>query len=120
MTRFWLSISLIGSLWCGSVPTAQARDVDGRWAQSDPQIRDWIRDLKNQRGAACCDTADGHEVEGWTMAGDRYRIKIEGGWIDVPPHAVIDGQNRLGYARAWLRYENGLPVVVCFLPGAGG
>lgn len=101
--------------------SAPARDLDGRWAQSDPRIRDWIRDLKNQRGAPRCDTADGHEVEGWTMAGDGYRIKVDGQWIDVPPHALVDGANKLGYARAWIRQgADGRPVVICFLPGAGG
>ena len=40
-------------------------------AALDPEIRDWVKDLKNKIGGPCCDTADGFpvEVDGWDMAG---------------------------------------------------
>ncbi|MCC6172081.1 MAG: hypothetical protein IT481_08635 [Gammaproteobacteria bacterium] len=98
---------------------ALARD-DGRWAQADPSIREWIRGLHDKQGVNCCDDADGEEVEGWAFGPEGYRVKVKGEWLDVPPAAVIDGPNRLGYARAWLYHENGHPKVRCFLAGAGG
>ncbi len=96
-----------------------ARD-DGRYAQGDPKIKRWIERLTDKNGASCCDTADGHEVEGWAFGAEGYRVKVQGQWLDVPERALITGPNLLGYARAWLYWENGQPRVRCFIPGAGG
>jgi hypothetical protein len=102
------------------VSIAQARDLEGRYAQSDPRIKGWIEGLTDKNGTSCCDTADGHEVEGWDMGPAGYRVKVQGRWLEVPPEALIEGPNLLGYARAWLRYQNGEPRVRCFIGGAGG
>lgn len=107
---FW---TMVADVW------GQALDSE-RWANSDPKIREWIKGLKNKLGENCCDTADGEEVEGWTFGPDGYRVKVKGEWLDVPPVALLEGPNKLGYARAWLFYRDGKPVVRCFLPGAGG
>ena len=96
---------------------AVARD-DGRYAQSP--LREWMKSLKDKFGQPCCDTADGHEVEGWAFGPDGYRVKVQGRWMDVPPTALLTGPNLLGFARVWLYWENGAPQVRCFLPGAGG
>jgi hypothetical protein len=106
-------------------------------AALDPEIRDWVRDLRNKVGGPCCDTADGYpvEVDGWDMAGtvdgtsgmpewraafarSGYRVRLaDGKWHDVPNYALIDPRtNKLGYAVVWVHGS----LIHCFLPGAGG
>lgn len=104
---------------------ALARD-DGRFAGSNPEIKSWIRALKNQDKVGCCDVADGYpaDVE-WDTKNSSYRVRIEGEWYVVPPEAVLTEPNRLGYAMVWFfwSYEEGVrkaPRIRCFLPGAGG
>jgi hypothetical protein len=104
---------------------ARARD-DGRYQNVDPTIKAWVKSLTDRQGNNCCDTADGYpaEVE-WDNDTGRYRVRIDGAWYDVPDEAVITQPNRLGYAVVWYhpRYERDgrkVPVIQCFLPGAGG
>lgn len=96
---------------------ALARD-DGRYAQSP--LKDWVRGLKDKNSVPCCDEADGEEVEGWSTDGGVYRVKIKGEWHDVPDSALLAIPNRLGFARAWVYFQDGKVRVRCFLPGAGG
>ena len=95
----------------------------GQYAQTSPEIRDWIRGLKDKNGNGCCSTADGYpaEVE-WDTERERYRVRIGGQWYVVPPEAVIDGPNKLGYAVVWYVYddEQGALKIRCFIAGAGG
>lgn len=102
---------------------SHARD-DGRYAQSP--LNGWVKSLKDKRGISCCDTADGFpaEVE-WDTKGERYRVRIEGEWYDVPADAVLEQPNRLGYPMVWFtwQYENSVktkPLIRCFIAGAGG
>jgi hypothetical protein len=109
-------------------------------AALDPDIRDWVKDLKNKGGSPCCDTADGFpvEVDGWDMAGivddttamtdwdasiarSGYRVRLaDGKWHDVPNFALVDPKtNKLGYAVVWVLPPMSLSIR-CFLPGAGG
>jgi hypothetical protein len=104
---------------------ARARD-DGRYKNVDPAIKAWVKGLTDRNGNNCCDTADGYpaEVE-WDNDSGRYRVRIDGAWYDVPDDAVITQPNRIGYAVVWYhpRYERDgrkVPVIQCFLPGAGG
>jgi hypothetical protein len=102
-----------------------ARDY-GQYRNVDPAIREWIQGLKDKAGQGCCDTADGHPAEyEWDIAGNRYRVQIEGEWYDVPQDAVIDGPNKLGYATVWYWWSwevDGKKIhhIRCFLPGPGG
>jgi hypothetical protein len=104
---------------------ASARD-SGQYRDVDPAIREWIQGLKDKAGQGCCDTADGHPAEyEWDIAGNRYKVRIEGEWYDVPEEAVIDGPNKLGYATVWYWWSwefDGRKVhhIRCFLPGPGG
>lgn len=114
-----MRIFLFALLICAG--TASARDLDGRYAQTNPQTRDWIRGLTNKQGVNCCDAADGTRLEDvdWEASDNGYRVRIDGDWIEVPPEAVIDEPNRLGPAMVWRGWINGKPFVRCFLPGAG-
>jgi hypothetical protein len=107
------------------VTKASARDY-GRYSDTDPKLRKWIEELKDKAGRSCCETADGHPAEyDWDMAANRYRVRIEGEWVDVPPESVIEEPNRLGYATVWywIIWEvDGKESfhITCFLPGPGG
>jgi hypothetical protein len=112
------------ALVCLASATA-ARD-NGRYANTDPALKAWVKELTDKKGNGCCDTADGYpaEVE-WDIDTGRYRVRIEGEWYDVPDDALIERPNRLGYAMVWYyptfeadgRFK---PKIRCFLPGAGG
>lgn len=114
MRSFFAAMALAGALF--AVP-AHARD-DGRYAQSP--LKDWVKSLRDKNHVPCCDEADGEEVEGWSTDGGVYRVKVKGEWLDVPDSALLDIPNRLGFARAWIFYQDGQARVRCFLPGAGG
>jgi hypothetical protein len=99
---------------------AMARD-DGRHANSPH--KDWVKGLKSKASGSmgCCDISDGSPPEAvWDMGGGRYQVTIEGKSYDVPDEALISEPNRLGYAVVWYFFENGVPKIRCFMPGAGG
>jgi hypothetical protein len=104
---------------------APARD-QGQYRDIDPALRQWIEALKDKTGHGCCETADGHPAEyEWDIAGNRYKVRIEGDWYVVPVEAVIEGPNKLGYATVWYwtSWElDGRKIhhIRCFLPGPGG
>ena len=96
---------------------AWGRD-DGRYASVNPEIRDWVRGLKDAKGIGCCDTADGYPAEAvWDADKGRYRVMIENEWHDVPADALISGPNKLGYAVVWYFGPKGARVIRCFIPG---
>jgi len=107
------------------VTKTPARD-NGQYSNSDPALRQWVHGLKDKSGHGCCETADGHPAEyEWDIAGNRYRVRIEGEWYDVPVEAVIEEPNKLGYATVWYwtTWElDGRATyhIRCFLPGPGG
>ena len=82
------------SNWIGSVLLAlplasgQARDVDGRYANSP--LKQWFDSLKSGKGP-CCSDADVSAVSDvdWESKVGRYRVRIEGEWHEVPEDAVI-------------------------------
>jgi hypothetical protein len=105
--------------------SAVAHD-NGRYSNVDPGTKAWVQALTDKKGNGCCDTADGYpaEVE-WDSDTGRYRVFIQGQWLDVPDEALIEKPNRLGYAVVWYypSYEvdgRMTPKIRCFLPGAGG
>jgi hypothetical protein len=94
---------------------------DGRYAQTDPSIKKWVEGLTDDQGAGCCATADGYapeEVE-WDIDTGKYRVRIDGKWVDVPDGAVIKEPNRLGYAVVWYWRGYSTIHIRCFLPGSG-
>jgi hypothetical protein len=103
-------------------PLANAKD-DGRYANSNPETRAWVKGLKSKASgsAGCCDISDGSPPEAvWDMGGGRYQVTIEGKSYDVPNDALINEPNKLGYAVVWYFMENGVPRIRCFMPGTLG
>jgi hypothetical protein len=102
-----------------------ARD-NGQYGNVDPEIKEWVKRLTDKTGQGCCATADGYPADyDWDMAGNHYRVRIEGEWYDVPPEAVVDGPNKLGHATVWYWWDWSLDGrkthhIRCFLPGPGG
>jgi len=101
---------------------AAARD-DGRYAQSP--LKGWFDGLRSGKGP-CCSDADGYAVSDpdWEMRDGKYRVRIDGNWIDVPDDAVITEPNRAGKTMVWplYTYTGGEPKTLygirCFMPGA--
>ena len=100
---------------------AHARD-DGRYAGSP--LKPWFDSLKSGKGP-CCSDADGTALSDvdWESRSGRYRVRIEGEWIDVPDDAVIKEPNRAGRTMVWPVFYRGMgaPVKVdirCFMPGS--
>lgn len=100
-----------------SIP-AHARDPDGRYAASP--LKGWFDNLKSSGGALCCSDADGTALSDvdWKTKDGRYRVRIDGEWIDVPDEAVITEPNRAGRTMVWpIRGYGGL-TIRCFMPGS--
>jgi hypothetical protein len=81
----------------------------------DGPTLNWFQELQNQRGWPCCDGTDGTRLEDpdWRMVEDKYQVRLEGVWRDVPPEALITQRNRVGYAMVWVMHN----IVRCFMPG---
>lgn len=92
----------------------------------------WWNSLHANGGnVPCCDIADGQKVEDvdWDtinvasadgQAQVRYRVRLNGQWIVVPPEAVVTEPNRFGPAVVWPYTDfQGKTQVRYFLPGAG-
>jgi len=119
---------------------ALARD-DGRYA--DAPLKSWFDRLASGKGL-CCSFADGAKVADvdwdtvceWFETGGspplpdgsrreqtencRYRVRLHGEWIDVPPSAVVEEPNRFCPAVVWPYLDtDGAVKIRCFLPGAG-
>ena len=107
-------------------PAASAAD-HGQLGPTSPEVKAWAGTLKNKLKEGCCSTADGwkpEEVE-YDMKGNKYRVKIDGDWYEVPSDAVVDVPNRFGFAvvwyyRSWLNGTKPSVSIRCFIPGAGG
>lgn len=121
---------LIGFLVPGDI---WARDLDGKWAQSPPAVRKWLREQKQPgSGYLCCSEADGEQVDEEIRNG-RYWINSKhtrGKWLLVPEDMVINSPNPHGRAIAWFRWvgddgststvprDDLRPEVFCYAPGA--
>jgi hypothetical protein len=75
----------------------------------------------------CCSFADGFVVSDvdWESKDGRYRVRLEGRWIDVPDDAVITEPNRAGRTMVWpytaARGTDPLRTEIrCFMPGSMG
>jgi hypothetical protein len=106
--------------------SAEAAD-HGQLGPTSPDVKAWAGTLENKLKEGCCSTADGwkpEEVE-YDIKENKYRVRIDGEWYDVPADAVIHGPNRFGFAvvwyyRSWLDGIRPSVSIRCFIPGAGG
>jgi hypothetical protein len=100
------------------VSAAFARD-DGRWANSNPELKKWFDKLASKRGP-CCSDADGFALSDvdWESKDGRYRVRLDGQWHDVPEDALITEPNRVGRTMIWpVKYPDSIHIR-CFMPGA--
>jgi hypothetical protein len=117
----YLMIAII--LACLSLGNARAHDAHR------PDLNDWFNRLKSGKGP-CCSNNDGTALSDvdWDTKDGRYRVRIEGKWIDVPDDAVVKEPNRDGRTMVWpmngtfdsygtLRSFDGISIR-CFMPGA--
>jgi hypothetical protein len=112
-----LRIALAAILSVAAAYPAQARDPDGRYANSP--LKQWFDSLKSGKGP-CCSDADGTAVSDvdWESSNGHYRVRIEGEWVEVPDDAVITEPNRVGRTMVWpIRGYGGL-TIRCFMPGS--
>jgi hypothetical protein len=88
----------------------------------DPLTRDWFRSLHNERGALCCDTADGVRIEDphWKeLPEGGYVVFARERWVRISPDQVVNPPDRkMGYAILWWPQNWDEPS--CFLPGPRG
>jgi hypothetical protein len=97
--------------------TAHAADRDGRYAQSP--LKPWFDTLRSSKGL-CCSITDGFSIADvdWTVDAGRYRVRVEGQWIDVPDDALVTVPNKYGPPMVWpLKDVNGTTTIRCFMPG---
>lgn len=115
----WLAavIVALGWLCMAYLPFALARDLDGRYAQSE--LKGWFDGLKSKGGSLCCSDADGRNVKDvdWDTQDGHYRVRLDGTWIVVPDAAVIDVPNRAGIAIVWPVFDGVSIKIRCFIPG---
>ena len=119
MSRCALAALAAGVFACAAIPSL-ARD-DGRYATMNPAMHAWFDHLASGKGL-CCSFADGFSIEDvdWDTDGARYRVRVDGKWIDVPDAAVVTEPNRFGPAVVWPYQDaDGNTQIRCFLPGAG-
>ena len=117
---FALSLSVVVACFVGRV---SARDLDGHYA--DSPLKPWFDHLASGRGL-CCSMADGETVADpdWDSKDGHFRVRLDGGWIEVPDDAVITEPNLFGRTMVWpIRFEGqnfeGQNIVIrCFMPGS--
>jgi len=126
MTNFTASFANLGTICCAALSLlffsglGLARDLDGKYANSP--LNQWFDSLASRRGP-CCSVADGQSVEDvdWDTNDGKYRVRLDGQWIEVPPDALVTVPNKFGLAVVWpyKDYESRTQIR-CFIPGAGG
>jgi hypothetical protein len=113
----FLGFGLVALVSIAMADMAQARDPDGRYANSP--LKQWFDGLRSGKGP-CCSDADGTAVSDvdWESKDGHYRVRLDGEWIDVPDEAVITEPNRAGRAMVWpIRSYMGI-TIRCFMPGS--
>lgn len=127
--RAVLMIAAVALAVCGA---AFARDHGqyGPAPAGSPDKAWWNSLHAGGNSVPCCDIADGQKVEDvdWDTINVasankdpviRYRVRLNGKWIVVPPEAVVTVPNRFGSAVVWPYTFGDETAVRCFMPGSG-
>ncbi|WP_420869841.1 hypothetical protein [Bradyrhizobium septentrionale] len=112
-----LRLGLVTLVSVVAVQIAQARDPDGRYANSP--LKEWFDSLRSGKGP-CCSDADGSAVSDvdWESKDGHYRVRLDGQWFDVPDEAVVTVPNRAGRTMVWpIKSYMGV-TIRCFMPGS--
>ena len=123
MRLVWATLAAM-MLFC---PGSAARELyPGQYAGVPTETQRWFRSQKvpggEQKGAFCCNEADGVYAEE-DIIQDRYWTRWRIGdaltaWQPVPPEAVIPLANRNGSPVVWYWFQNGQMKIRCYSPGA--
>jgi hypothetical protein len=118
MFNFSLLLILAALLTAPWPHRGYARD-DGRYANSNPELKAWFDSLRSGKGP-CCSDADGTALSDvdWESSRGHYRVRLDGEWVDVPDDAVITVPNRIGRTMVWPMYRDGKMTPRCFMPGS--
>lgn len=105
---------LLFALWSVA---AQARDPDGRYANSPNAA--WFKSQHNSEGQWCCDQSDGHFYDGNYSFNPDGSVTVE---MDGKPHKiekskVLTGPNPTGRAVWWFVTTEWGHRDYCFAPG---
>ena len=117
MLRFLAAAVVIAS-------TAQAfAHSPEHFAQMGEENEQWMRGLKNDSGATCCDGRDGFDAIYDTKDG-QYRVLLYSKYWVVPDDKVLKVPNKIGVAQVWYQTlwsvdKVPTPTIRCFIPGAG-
>jgi hypothetical protein len=113
-------LSYAAGMWLHDVANAHLADR--------PDLNKWAMGLKAASGAPCCDGSEAEPIKDvdWDATNDgRYRVRIDGEWVDVPPNAIVPGPNKYGMTLVWGYRANITDtgkytfVVRCFMPAGG-
>jgi len=74
--------------------------------------------LKSRIGS-CCSDADGTALADWESNNGRYRVRLNGQWIDVPDKALVTEPNLAARTMIWLmpQIDGDTIKIRCFMPG---
>jgi hypothetical protein len=113
----WLRVAIF-VLSTSAFSGAFARDR-GQFASSSPEMKSWFDSLRSERGP-CCSDADGSAVQDvdWETKDGRFRVRLEGAWIEVPDSAVIHQPNRVNRTMVWPIFHDHEIYIRCFMPGS--
>lgn len=110
----WIAVALCW-LWWGLDRPAFGHD------HNRPGLDSWYSGLKSGKGPCCGGpTVDAKTLDGpeWEAKNGRYRVFIDGAWMDVPDDAVLTDPNKDGRALVWPTWSDGKRTIRCFMPGS--
>jgi hypothetical protein len=91
-----------------------------------PERTPWMMMLQDAAGNNCCEPTDNNAVKDvpWDTWRDElgythFRVYIEGDWVKVDDSKVVKAPNNYRVPIVWVTHDNGVPMIKCFLPGAG-
>src|SRR5262249_13963583 len=118
-TQIMKRLPLATILSLAFISSAVAHD-DGRFNNVDPEIKEWFKSVRDNRGNFCCDIADGRRTTWRSSKDGGYEVLVDDKWLPVPPESVIHRpDNPTGESIVWLAPHPVEPWVRCFVPGNG-